>query len=223
MRKTVICLANSRKTSGRCYAGKEFSEGKVGEWCRPVSDTDTHEIAAADYRYEDHSEAMLFDVIRFRHLGAAKHTAQRENVLNDREYYWVKEGTSDLPLESFLDEPQSLWVNNYSSYYGLNDRVQETLIEEPIQSLYFIYVENPTVHVRIEGAEFDNPKKRVRIAFDYNSVDYLLSITDVVQESYYLNLDEGKYLLEGGVYLTISLGESYGGYYYKLAAAVIRE
>jgi hypothetical protein len=35
--KRIVCLANSRKMSGRCLAGRELINGLPGGWVRPVS------------------------------------------------------------------------------------------------------------------------------------------------------------------------------------------
>lgn len=51
--KTIVCFANSRKISGRCIAGKEWNDGNVGKWIRPVSTRATHEISEEERRYKD--------------------------------------------------------------------------------------------------------------------------------------------------------------------------
>lgn len=50
--ETMICLANSRKTSGRCIAGKRLTDHL---WLRPVSSRITHEISEYDRRYLENS------------------------------------------------------------------------------------------------------------------------------------------------------------------------
>jgi hypothetical protein len=51
--KTILCLANSRKMSGRCIAGKEFDNGRLGAWLRPISARATEELSDDDRNYED--------------------------------------------------------------------------------------------------------------------------------------------------------------------------
>ena len=60
--KTFVCFANSRKHSGRCVAGKEWLDGRPGEWVRVVSDWLTHELSATDRRYENGDDPQLLDV-----------------------------------------------------------------------------------------------------------------------------------------------------------------
>ena len=63
MNKTFVCLANSRKLSGRCIAGKEFSNNIPGDWIRPISEREHHEISEVDRRYSDGTTAQTFDII----------------------------------------------------------------------------------------------------------------------------------------------------------------
>ncbi len=44
--KRIVCLANSRKYSGRCIAGKELlADGRPGRWIRPVSARENEEVS----------------------------------------------------------------------------------------------------------------------------------------------------------------------------------
>ncbi len=64
--KTVICLANSQKISGRCVAGKEVVGGKIGNWVRPVSGRPSGELSEDGRRFEDGRDPILLDVIKYR-------------------------------------------------------------------------------------------------------------------------------------------------------------
>ena len=64
--------------------------------------------------------------------------------------------------------------------------------------------------------------KRVRSRFTFAGSEYGLSVTDPVIENRYFNKDVGQYPInKTNLYLTISIGEPYEGYCYKLVAAVI--
>ncbi len=221
IQKTFLCLANSRKTSGRCIAGKETDGNEVGEWVRPISERENHEISEIDRRYSNRETAKVLDIVKVQFKHKSDHPAQEENYTIDDRYYWSKVGTYNQDLAKFLDSPDSLWENNSSSYNGILDRVAVSEVVSERQSLYFIQPTDFKILVRTEGAEFGNAKKKLRANFEYNSVNYQIAITDPEVEANYLRLGEGEYRPEGTIYMTISLGEPYDGYYYKLAATIL--
>jgi len=90
--KTIVCLANSRKYSGRCIAGKEILADGYGPWIRPVSVRQYGEISEEERRYENGVSAKLLDILRVPLIGAAPQLYQSENYLIDSEYYRVKKG-----------------------------------------------------------------------------------------------------------------------------------
>jgi hypothetical protein len=61
--KTIICLANSRKMSGRCLAGREIDGEKIDAWIRPVSAREHEEISEGDRRYKDGHTTNLLDIV----------------------------------------------------------------------------------------------------------------------------------------------------------------
>src|SRR6266436_6879901 len=88
--KRIMCLANSRKMSGRCLAGKEFGNNKFGSWIRPVSGREHEEISESDRRYKDGQTARLLDVVSIPMLKAKPGTYQSENHLIADQFYWTK-------------------------------------------------------------------------------------------------------------------------------------
>jgi hypothetical protein len=88
-------------------------------------------------------------------------------------------------------------------------------------SLVLIQPTSLSVHVQTEGAEFGNPRRRVRASFAYRGANYLMIVTDPVAERAFLGKSDGQYRVDGG-YLCVSLGEAHtDNYCYKLVAAVI--
>lgn len=63
MTKRIVCLANSRKHSGRCIAGKEVLAGAYGEWIRPLSARESAEVSEEERRYQNGSSPHVLDVI----------------------------------------------------------------------------------------------------------------------------------------------------------------
>lgn len=156
---------------------------------------------------------------------ASPHAYQIENHLIDDGFYWTKTGAvawADLlPLVDQINGP--LWENWSSSTNGLNDRVDElraaNLVKAFGGSLCLIRVTNLTISVSVEGAAFNNAKRKVRGEFRYSGHDYRVAITDPKIERQYLAGNDGDYDV-GEALLCVSLGDAYNGYAYKLIAAV---
>jgi hypothetical protein len=49
IRATFICLANSRKKSGRCLAGKAIYNGTYSKWIRPISTREHEELKGNEF------------------------------------------------------------------------------------------------------------------------------------------------------------------------------
>jgi hypothetical protein len=221
--KMMVCLANSRKMSGRCLAGKEIGpKGRLGDWIRPISDRPTQEISEEERRFENGDYPQLLDIIEITMREARPHAHQSENHLIDPQRYWIKRGGMSWDeLQSAIDEFKGpLWVDGYHSYSGLNDRIPENQTATLGSSLLLIEPKNLVIKVAVEGAGFGNPKRKVRAQFSFNKNSYTIAITDPVIEREYLARENGEYPIETAL-LCVSIGEPYLGYCYKLVAAVI--
>ena len=102
--KRIACLANSRKLTGRCVAGREIKGRKGGKWIRPVSSRPGREVDEYERQYEDGSDPCVLDIIRIPVKEPIPEAWQTENWLLHPEYYWKKEGTwSWFDLSALLD------------------------------------------------------------------------------------------------------------------------
>jgi hypothetical protein len=224
--KRIVCLANSRKMSGRCIAGIELLGDVVGGWIRPVSDREHEEVDLEEQRYEDGDVPHLLDVIDVPLVAPRPRLHQPENWLLNKNFYWAKTGTMDVGRLSFLAESQDggtrapLWIDGYHTYNGLNDEIPTSRLHEVRSSLRLIEVPGLEVHVYRPGAAFGNPKRRVQAHFRHLETDYKLWITDPHLERRYLAEPDGIHEL-GHSWLTVSIGEPYLENCYKLVAAVI--
>lgn len=220
--KTIIVLANSRKISGRCVAGKELVGTTFGGWVRPVSLRPAGELSEADRQFQDGTDPKLLDVVEIPMSKHLPHGFQTENHAIDDQFYWVrKRRCTSAELKAALDlAATKLWDNNSSSSNGLNDRVADATAANLSGSLLLIEVPKLTISIAIEGAHFNNAKRKVRGSFTHNNTRYILTITDPVIEREYLKKDDGEYDA-GSATLCISLGDSFQGYAYKLIAGVI--
>ncbi len=216
----IVCLANSRKISGRCIAGKIV---RSNQWVRPVSSRDTEEISEYERRYENGQMPRLLDIIRIPVKEHRPKLFQTENYLIHDDYYWEKIGRFDGSLHDLLDYPCDLWGTACSSYQGLNDRFSEQQCNNYSESLYLIKPESLKIIVRTEGQEFGNSRRKVRARFTYNHQSYLWPVTDPDVERQYLSGNNGEFILEATKhYLCVSVGLPYQGYCYKFVASIIR-
>ena len=186
-----------------------------------MSDRPSEEVSEYERQYEDGSDPSVLDVIEIPVLEASPKTYQQENWLLDPEYYWEKTGRISWDdLGRLPDVPLSLWVNGYSSSNGHNDRIPRSVADGLEGSLYLIKVSRMELDVSQPGLAFGNRKRSVQGRFQYNGIDYWLRVTDPYYEREYLRRPNGLYPI-GECFLTVSLGDLYYGYAYKLIAAVV--
>ncbi len=220
--KRIMCLTNSRKLNGRCIAGKELLGNRAIGWIRPVSSREHEEVSEYERQYENGSDPRVLDIVDVPLLTARPKSYQQENWLLDPDRYWVRAGRvawSDLERLAEHDEP--LWINSYSTYNGLNDRIPLLLAETLKNSLRLVRVDRLTLAVFKPGEAFGNLKRRVQGRFHHAGEEYRLWVTDPRYERTYLAKADGEYEI-GESFLTISLGEPHNEACYKLIAAIIQ-
>ncbi|MBC8243439.1 MAG: hypothetical protein H8E20_03510 [Verrucomicrobia bacterium] len=219
--KRILCLANSRKLSGRCIAGREIVNQQPGPWIRPVSGREHQEVSWEERHYEDGSDPSVLDVMDVPLVEPRPHQFQQENWLLDSTFYWRKTGRMDWAgLQDFVEPEGPLWVNGQHTGRGLNDRISVQDAERLGSSLRLVRINNLTIDVSCPGAAFGNPKRRLQGQFQFQGVWYHLRVTDPVYERRFLALPDAQHRL-GESCLAISLGEPFEGYAYKLIAAII--
>lgn len=217
--KTIVCFANSRKTSGRCIAGKVWRNGRPGEWVRPVSTRETREISEEERRYENGRDPQLLDIVFVTCVTGQPLPHQSENHVIDPKIYWVRQGSlAWSSISEWLDQPATLWGSGESSYSGTNNRVAKA--PENGSSLYLVAAESIRLLVGKKAQEYPDSKRAVRGEFVHKGVTYLMDVTDPVLEREFLAQGDGSYDIAKPV-LCISLGDPYQGYYYKLVAGVL--
>lgn len=220
--KRIVCLANSRKNSGRCIAGKEVLSDGYGPFIRPVSARPSAEVSEEERRYENGQDPRVLDIIDVPMIAPSPVLHQTENHIIDGESYWVKRGKlAWRELSRLVDRPENLWFHGDSTYYGLNDRIKLEMASKVTRSLFLIHTNLLSIQVQTEGAEFGAPRRRVRASFSYLGTNYIMIVTDPVAERAFLLRSDSEYRFDEA-YLCISLGEPYtDNYCYKLVAAVI--
>ncbi len=221
--KRIVCLANSRKLGGRCIAGREWRGGRAGRWVRPVSDRENRDVSEYERQYEDGSDPRILDVIDVPLREPLPQPCQPENWLLDPEYHREKSGRlSWFDLPALADPAAPLRADGCSSYEGRNDRVPLDAADSIGDSLRLLRIDDLALSVFRPGEAFGNAKRRVQARFPHAGRDYALWVTDPRWERYCLAKPDGRYRL-GACYLTVSLGEPYRGFRYKLVAAIMDE
>ena len=218
--KTFVVLAASRKYGGYCIAGKEWSDGRIGPWIRPVSRRTNGELTAEDVRMNNEELPGCMDIVEVETLGPAHHAYQKENFFSTEKRPWMWQWKlPDAALAQLLDHPDCLWLEGFSSTSGLNDRVpEEIVVKTDTPSLYLIRPDDFTILVTDDLYG----RKKVNARFTYRGTPYLLSVTDMTLEREYLMKPQDEYPLDNkNIHLTVSLGEPFNSFCYKLVAAVM--
>lgn len=209
--KEIICLANSRRSGGRCVAGRD---AKTNEWIRPVSSGET--LTIDQIKLKDGNIPELLDVIKIPCKERSPSFCQPENILIEKGI-WEKLGRYSKKIENLCDNPKSLWCNDKPA----QDRIEEEFLRKNKvdQSLFFI---RPDLII-IRKCSRSEYGIKTRAIFSYNGIEYNLGLTDLDIENEYKEKPCGDYRLnKKQIYLCISLGGPFKGYCYKLAAGIIR-
>ena len=153
--KRIICLANSRKRSGRCIAGKELNGDGHAPWVRPVSDRPDQEVSEQERIYKDRSEPRVLDIVDIPLREHRPKSHQSENWLLDPRRTWARTGRATWnDLFSVADNPAWLWKNGSSTYHGWNDRVSVADCQKLHSSLYLLHLSSMKYRLYTPGAEF---------------------------------------------------------------------
>jgi hypothetical protein len=221
--KTIICLANSRRPGGRCFAGKEFANGKAGSWVRPVNGGNSNAISEEDRQYKDGTQADLLDIVKIWMKTPQPHAHHQEDHQILTDHYWEKTGRATWPqIVAATDKVTgTLWPNEAKSFHGFNDKVTGATAASLTNSLWLIAPTRLDLVVNAESQWGGAPdRRRVRADFDFNGERYNFVVTDLWIEEKYFAGENGTYRVNDSR-LCVSLPEILSGFSTKLVAAVI--
>jgi hypothetical protein len=221
-RKTILCLANSRRPGGTCFAGKEFAAGASSAWLRPINSAHHGAITSRDRLYTDGSHAELLDIVTVSLLEPKPNLHHQEDNQIKSDVYWKKIGRANWQnvVKATDTVAGDLWVNDDSSYHGVNDKVSAASAAKLKGSLYLIEPTDLDLVVGKESVYGGGEVRRVRAQFTYNKIPYNFVVTDEPVETDYFAKDDGTYRIKD-VRLCVSLAEVLNGNATKLVAAVI--
>lgn len=214
-----ICLANSRRKGGRCVAGLR-TDGNG--WVRPVNSIGGT-IWSQHYTLDDGKEAAIFDVIRVSLKERCPQPYQPENWIIENEPWRLVRRLTLPEASTFLSSNISTGINFLGDQF---DRVYAVaLAQNPVAaSLALIEPDSIQWHITTNIKN----RRQTRAKFELGGLAYDFGITDPQWEHRLETLALGIHnRIDAGVsqedrlLFTISLGEPFGGYCYKLIAAVI--
>ncbi len=212
-----MCLANSRKESGRCVAGLEIVESGLKGWIRPVSSREKGEVSLDERRYENGQDVQLLDIVDIRFVEPRPHGCQVENhLIDDTEHWQLVSRFESGNLVDGASRAGPLWLDVSSSYGGSNDRIPVVDADRLDHSLKLVQPEALRIWV---GTGYR--KRQVRAVFQLGKVQYNLGVTDTKIEARYLAMKDGEYDYPAKAVACISLGEPFKGYRYKLVASIV--
>lgn len=152
--KHIVCLANSRKLSERCVAGKEIVAGSAIGWIRPVSSRPGGAISAGERRYEGGGDPQVMDLVDVPLLFAEPDGPQTENWRLDTTRRWRKSGSAGWnDLKGWACSPEPLWHNGDSTYHGFNDVIPKGVSGMLSDSLRLVRVKRLTLAVFFSKGE----------------------------------------------------------------------
>lgn len=139
--KTLVCFANSRKTGGRCVAGKEWRDGRPGNWVRPISARPTHELSIAECSYQNRRVPKLLDIVEIDFKCHQPVAHQLENHCIDPDCYWEKRGhLSRDDLDQWIDNPTKLCNRSGNPIF-----LSPATLEQLIHSLFRLWCFYPPI------------------------------------------------------------------------------
>lgn len=212
-KKQIVCLANSKKLSGRCVAGVELVGEERGGWIRPVSTIQGGPVPLP-VSLVSGEDLQLLDIIEVTLLSHHPDACHVENWLYDATKPWKKVGTYDPgDLGTLVDAPASIWGTGTG---WRNSAVQMPESEKLDSSLLLVAANNARMLVRSWSAGDTS----VSVGFNYGAHYYEFKVTDPAQKRRYVQKGEGTHELVGPVYVCTSLSEPHDNQRTKLAAAV---
>lgn len=222
----ILCLANSYKYQGRCIAGLR-KDGKG--WIRPVSADFHGTLFPPIYQLPNQEEPQLFDILEIDFIQPLPQVHQPENWLIDTTPWRLVDR-----LET-VSEVQKQKVREFITDIAMGKPYIFNDFEKKIKYDYLAShpVSSSLVVVKPEQVDFkisSDDDWKIKASFKIKNSHYCLSVTDPVFLDKMQHLPDGNYpALElkipdfnpEQVFFTISLGEPYFEYCYKLVAAVI--
>lgn len=230
MNKYFICLANSYKHGNRCVAGIEIGVDKNGNlvvarhsdgrprWIRPVTRKQSD-----NELWEKHNTPIdgavpvniatqipILSIVKVHDVEPCPEKPHCEDVYYSKmECRWYK---SDVVFDLLKQCVDSVHQN---VFYSNGRALQKPLAEQLDYSLMLVHIDDAVAYI-----DKSREKSKNRLRFSYYRTEYEFPITDPELIKRLSVASDNKITLQD-VYLTLSLGLEFEGFFFKLVAAVI--
>ena len=208
----LLVLANSYKLGNRCVAGIDLDTGK---WVRPVSQSPggaipEHKTAVS--KSGRFVPVLPLDVVEFE-VGRSRATPHHPEDVELLGAFTLVGNMTIAELRAKFPEV----VQEEGPIFGnYSDRISgsEMLLRKEHQSLLLVHVSKFWFHhkLNIKG------KDQNRGSWGYQKEQVDLAITDPGFEQVRKSITDG--VIDGAL-VTVSVGENFNGFHYKLIAAVL--
>lgn len=212
-RRTIVCLANSKKLGAYCVAGVE---PESRNWIRPLGSGSHGAVTASEQTFADGTRPELLDLVEMPLALATPEPGQPENwQLSSGQWRWLGH-LDDDEARALLE---ALVVD--TPVFGTNERsipVAEVAVGNVANSLAVVRPEQLrwTKRVWPEGA-------KIRSVFRHAEGWHDLPVTDPAWVAEFVHDAAGDHdhVDTEEVYLVLSLGEPMNDEHWKLVAGVI--
>lgn len=204
-RADILCLANSWKSGGRCVAGVRTDDGT---WIRPVSHTEDGELTEAQCTLDEGRQVKPLDVVSVYLAEESPRSHQPENWLVTGRQWKLRGRMSVDDARRILKRASQ--VHRSGIFGSAGDRIAMRDISRRPSGL-----DSSLTLVRAASPEFKWGQKlgQKRAVFDHANATYDLVMT--FEDTPPVGQSNSKW------YFTISLGEPFHGFCYKLIAGAI--
>lgn len=202
MGRKIVILANSRKLSGRCVAGKDAD----GNWIR---------LTKISHNPVPVSEARNYGMLKIVDVDGITNRPSREFKYHTENSTYTRASVTGNFDAALLDR----LVDNPPDVFGVGGNyVDEDDAQELRNSLLLLKVSNLRIYLK----DFGDYGIKLRGQFSYNGQIYTdISVTDSSVEQRLRNVAYPYSENYDEAYITISLGEIFRGAAYKLISGVI--
>ncbi|MHB9026049.1 MAG: dual OB domain-containing protein [Armatimonadota bacterium] len=222
----IVCLANSKKHSGRCIAGIHLPTGR---WVRPVSRVGKGELSPEHYVFQDGGEPLPMDTIRLGIGAACPKCYQPENrYFSNTRWQLVQRPQEAGELDTVREQLRPFLLQTPLLFATDGDKIPLADIQRQPAAASLALIKPSFIQWDIDKP---GPKRKTRSLFNYNGHAYDLSITDLGWIERLAHLHPGIHAAARGgiqpnqeVWFTVSLGEPFEKdgveCCYKLIAAI---